>query len=206
MEKNLKNTYISLTELLSCILKTNTTLLINYKKVKEVVSQLCPTLCSPMDCSSPGSSVHGILQARILEQIVIPFSRGSSWPRDQTQASCIAGRFFTIWATRELHPCLFRGFSSIQLLSRVWLSNPMDCSRPGFLVHHQFLLTQTHDHWVSDVIQPSHPLLLPSPPAFNISQHQDLFQWVSSLHQVAQVLEFQLQHQSFQWILRTDFL
>ena len=173
--------------------------------MKEVVSQLCPTLCSPMDCSSPGSSVHGILQTRILEQIVIPFSRGSSWPRDRTQASCIAGRFFTTWATRELHPCLFHGFSSIQLLSRVWLSNPMDCSMPGFLVHHQFLLTQTHVHWFSDVIQPSHPLLLPSP-AFNISQHQDLFQWVSSLHQVAQVLVFQLQHQSFQWILRTDFL
>ena len=69
------------------------------KKVKVV--QLCPTFCDPMDCSPPDSSVHGILQARILECVAMPFSRGSSWPRDQTQVSCIAGRFFTIWATRE---------------------------------------------------------------------------------------------------------
>ena len=59
---------------------------------------------------------------------------------------------------------------------------------------------------VGDVIQPSHPLSSPSPPAFNLSQHQGLFRWISSLHQVAKVLEFQLQHQSFQWIFRTDFL
>ena len=63
--------------------------------------QSCPTLCDPMDCSLPGSSVHGILQARILEWVAIPFSKGSSWPRDQTQLSCIGGRLFTIWATRE---------------------------------------------------------------------------------------------------------
>ena len=67
-------------------------------------------------------------------------------------------------------------------------------------------LAQTHVHWVGDAIQPSHSLSFPSLPAFNLSQHQDLFQWVSSLHQVAKVLEFQLQHQSFQWIFRTDLL
>ena len=66
-----------------------------------LVSQLCLTLCDPMDCSLPGFSVHGILQARILEWIAIPFFRGFSWPRNQTQVSCLAGRFFTIWATRE---------------------------------------------------------------------------------------------------------
>ena len=66
-----------------------------------LVSQLCPTLCDPMDCSLPGSSVHGILQARILEWVAIPSPRKSSLPRDQTWVSCIAGRFFTIWATRE---------------------------------------------------------------------------------------------------------
>ena len=66
--------------------------------------------------------------------------------------------------------------------------------------------TQTHVHWVGDAIQPSHPLSSPSPPAFNLSQHQGLFKWVSSSHQVAKVLEFQLQHQSFQWIFRTNFL
>ena len=83
----------------------------------------------------------------------------------------------------------------------------MDCSTPGFPVHHQLLeFAQTHVHWVSDAIQPSHPLSSPFPPALNLSQHQGLFQWVSSSHQVAKVLEFQLQHQSFQWIFRTYFL
>ena len=68
----------------------------------------------------------------------------------------------------------------------------MDCSLPGFPVHHQLPeFTQTHAHWVGDAIQPSHPLSPPSPPAFNLSQHQGLFKWVSSLHQVAKVLEFQ---------------
>ena len=66
--------------------------------------------------------------------------------------------------------------------------------------------TQTHVHWVSDAIQPSHPLSSPSPPAFNLSQHQGLFKWVISSHQVAKALKFQLQHQSFQRIFRTDFL
>ena len=66
--------------------------------------------------------------------------------------------------------------------------------------------TQTHGHWVSDAIRPSHPLSSPSPPAFNLSQHQGLFKWVSSSYQVAKALEFQLQHQSFQWLFRTDFL
>ena len=84
---------------------------------------------------------------------------------------------------------------------------PMDCSMPGLPVHYQLpKFTQTHAHWVSDVIQPSHPLSSPSPPAFNLSQHQGLFKWVSSSHQVAKVLEFHLQHQCFQWIFRTDFL
>ena len=67
-------------------------------------------------------------------------------------------------------------------------------------------LTQTHVHWVGDAIQPSHPLSFPSPPTFNPSQHQGLFQWVNSLHQVEKVLEFQLQHQYIQWIFRNDFL
>ena len=85
--------------------------------------------------------------------------------------------------------------------------NSMDCSIPGFpVLHHLLELAQTHVHWVSDVIQPSHPLSLPSPPALNLSQHQGLFQWVSSLHQVVKVLELQLQHLSFQWIFRFNFL
>ena len=87
------------------------------------------------------------------------------------------------------------------------LCDPMDCSTPGFLFYHQLPeLIQTHVRRVSDVIQQSYPLLSPSPPTFNLSQHQGLYKWVSSSHQVAKVLEFQLQHQSFQWIFRTDFL
>ena len=81
----------------------------------------------------------------------------------------------------------------------------MNHSTPGLPVHHQLPeFTQTHVHRVSDAIQPSHPLSSLSPPALHLSQHQSLFKWVSSLHQVAKVLEFQLQHQSFQWIFRTD--
>ena len=86
------------------------------------------------------------------------------------------------------------------------LCNPMDCSMPGLLVHHQLPeFTQTYVHWVSDAIQPSHPLSSPSL-TFSLAQHQGLFKWVSSLHQVTEVLEFQLPHQSFQWIFRTKFL
>ena len=98
-------------------------------------------------------------------------------------------------------------FNSVQLLSRIWLCDPMDCSTPSFPIRHQLLeLTQTQVHRVSDAIQPSHSLSSLSPPPFNLSQHQGLFQWVSSSHQVAKVLEFQLPHQSFQWIFRADFL
>ena len=97
-------------------------------------------------------------------------------------------------------------FSSVAQ-SCLTLCDPVDCSMPGLPVHCQLPeFTQTHVRWVSDPIQPSHPLSSPSPPAFNLSQHQGLFKWVSSWHQVAKVLEFQLQHQSFQWIFRTDFL
>ena len=96
-------------------------------------------------------------------------------------------------------------FSSVAQLCPT-LCDPMDCSRPGLPGHHQLLeFTQTHVHWVGDAIQPSHPLSSPSPPAFNLAQDQGLFKWVSSSHQVAKVLEFPLQHQSFQWIFGTDF-
>ena len=96
-------------------------------------------------------------------------------------------------------------FSSVAQLC-LTLCNPMNCSMPSFPVHHQLLeLSQTHVHQVGDAIQPSHPLLPPSPPAFNLAQYQGLFQGVSYTHQVAKVLEFQFQHQSFQWIFRTHF-
>ena len=97
-------------------------------------------------------------------------------------------------------------FSSVtQACQTLW--DPMDCGTPVFPVYHQLPeLAQTHIHRIGDAIQPSHPLSSPSPPAFSPSQHQGLFQWVSSLHQVAKVLEFQLQPQSFQWTPRTDLL
>ena len=97
-------------------------------------------------------------------------------------------------------------FSSVTQ-SCLTLCDPMDCNIAGFPVHHQLSeLAQTHVHWVGDVIQPSHPMSSPSPPAFNLSQHQGLFKWVSSSHQVANVLDLQLQYQPFQWIFRTNFL
>ena len=97
--------------------------------------------------------------------------------------------------------------SSLQLLSWVLLlATPWAAPCQASLPHQLLELAQTHVHWVGDAIQPSHPLSSPSPPAFNLSQNQGLFQWVSSSHQVAKVLEFQLQHQSFQWIFRVDFL
>ena len=102
-------------------------------------------------------------------------------------------------------------FSSVQfsLVAQLCptLCDPMNRSTPGLPVRHWLLeFTQTHVHWVGDAIQPSHPLSSPSPPTFSLSQHQSLFKWVSSSHQVAKVLEFQLQHQSFQWTPKTDRL
>ena len=97
------------------------------------------------------------------------------------------------------------GFSSVHSVVSDSL-RPHGLHYAGFPLHHQLPeLAQTHVHRLGDTIQPSHPLLFPSPPTFNFSQHQGLFQWISSSHQVAKVLEFQLQHQSFQWIFRTDF-
>ena len=101
------------------------------------------------------------------------------------------------------------GHNQLSSVSQLCLTlcDPMDCSSSGFPVHHQLLEpTQTHVHHIGDAIQPSHPLSSPSPPTFNLSQHQGLFQWVSSSHQVTKVLELQLQHQSLQWLFRMDFL
>ena len=105
--------------------------------------------------------------------------------------------------------CVFQIFSSVQSSHSVVSAfcDPMDCSTPDLPLHHQLSkFTQTRVHWVGDAIHPSHPLLPPAPPTFKLSQHQDLFKWVYSSYQVAKVLEFQLQHQSFQWTPRTDFL
>ena len=121
-----------------------------------------------------------------------------------TSYSAFSGRNRNLPILACLKSRIFKGIqkriSSVQRLSHVWVFVPMDCSTPGLPVHRLLLeLTQTHVHWVSDAIQPSHPLLSSASPSFNLSQHQGLFQWVSSSHQVAKVLEFQLQHQSFKW-------
>ena len=139
-----------------------------------------------LDCSQLGSSVHGILQARTLEWVAISFSRS---PNLRIELGSPASRTDFL----PFEPL----FSSVQSCPTLL----------GFPVHHQLPeFAQTHVHHVSDSIQPSHPPLSPYPPTSNLSQHQYLFQWVGSSHQVAKVLEFQLQHQSFQWIFRTNFL
>ena len=107
---------------------------------------------------------------------------------------------------RDLPYNMLLQFSSVTQ-SCLTLCNPMDCSMPAFPVYCRLPeFTQTHVHQVGDDIQPSHLLLSPFTHTFNLSQHQGLLQWVSSSHQVAKVLELQLQHWSFQWTLRTDFL
>ena len=161
------------------------------------VTQLCPTLCDPMDCHQDSLSM-GILQTRI-------FPTHGSNPRYL---------YLLHWQTGSL-PLVPPGkppylpsvqFSSVAQ-SCPTLCDSMDCSTPGLPVHHWLLeSTQSHVHWVDDAIQPFHPLSSPSPPAFNLSQHQGLFQWVSSSHQVAKILELQFQHQFFQWTPRTDLL
>ena len=109
-------------------------------------------------------------------------------------------KFIFIFYSLMIFKKQYRIFSSVQFIQLcLTLCNPMDCSTPGLPVHHQLPENaQTHVHPVSDAIQPSHLLSSPSPHTFNLSQHQDLFQRVSSLHQVAKLLELQLQHQSLQ--------
>ena len=134
-------------------------------------------------------------------------------PRRTGMTFVLLGLQVSLWDTRMATPSqpflssvYLIQFSSVAQLCPT-LCNPTDCSTPGFPVHHQLReLAQTHVHRVGDAIHPSHPLSSPSPPAFNLSQHQGLFQGVSSSHQVAKVLEFQFQHQSIQWTPRTDLL
>ena len=176
----------------------------------------------------PGSSVHWSLQARTLEWLAISFSRDSSWPRNWTLVSCIAGRFFTIWATRKaLYPLNLKGNPGICILSRKpriekdWVDKEAQFSRSVMsdslrshgLQHARPPCPSPTPGVYSDLCPltwwchpTSHPLLFPSPPTFNLSQHQGLLKSVYSSHQMAKGLEFQLQHQSFQWIFSTDFL
>ena len=139
----------------------------------------------PMDLSLPGSSVHGIIQAKLVEWVVISYCRGSFDPR--VELASLVSRLAL--------------FSSVQFSCSV-VANSL---WPHGLQHTRLPCPLPTSRACSNV-QPSHLLLSPPPPAFNLSQHQGLFQWVSSLHRVAKVLEFQLQHRSWEWIFRTDFL
>ena len=153
--------------------------LIHPKNLLWLVTKSCLTLCDPMGCSPPGSSVHGFSQVRILEWVAISYSKGSSWPRDQTCISCIGRQIPYHWATSRAHLMCSVQFSSVPQ-SCPTLFDPMDCSIPGFPVHHQLLeFTQTHVHWVGDAIQPisssvvpfsSCPQSFPASGSFQMSQ------------------------------------
>ena len=172
--------------------------------------QSCPTLCDPVGSSPPGCPVPGVLQARILEWVAISFSNACKWKVKGKSLSRV-WLLATPWTAAYQAP-LPKGFSRQEYWSGVplpslgnnyqfssvtqsypTLCDPMNCSTPGLPVHHHLPeFTQIHVHWVGDAIQPSHPLLSPFPPAPDPSQHQSLFQWVNSSHEVAKVLEVQL--------------
>ena len=117
-----------------------------------LVPQLCPAFCNPRADSPPGFSVHGILQARILEWVAIPFSRGSSWPKNWSEVSCIAGRFFTIWATRETHLCLISRVLIIDSYSFYLLFSVFLCEgRSLKLPAPPFLLTSLSTYFLKEI-------------------------------------------------------
>ena len=128
------------------------------------------------------------------------------WPAHSLVRTLLAFALLHSVHLGQICPIYSRCFLSVtQSYPTLW--DPMDCSIPDLPVHHQLPeFTQTDVHWVGNTIQLSHLVSYPSPPALNLSQYQGLFKWVSSLHQVAKILEFQLQYQSFQWTPRTDFL
>ena len=149
---------------------------------------------------SPGGGNGNPLQYSCLGN---PMDRGTWWATVHRVAKS------WLWLNTQAQSSVETGSVQFPSVAQSYLAlcDPMDCSTPDLPVHHQLLeLTQTHVHWVGDAIQPFHPLFYPSPPTLNLSQHQGPFWWVSSLHQVARILEFQLQHQCFQWIFTTDFL
>ena len=172
-------------------------------------------LIKPPTCLCPASwEDRQILGTSPLIGVTLQFTISPDslcWPSDswwapgiQPESPALAGRFFTTEPPGK--PLSTPQFSSVAQ-SCPTLCEPTNRSIPGLPVHHQLPeSTQTHVHWIGDAIQPSHLLSSPSPPAPNPSQHQGLFQWVNSSHEVAKVLEFQLHHQFLQWTPRTDIL
>ena len=165
------------------------------------------TASNPRHPSSFQLSLAMTTDSRWREQTI--YSPGSFPPREPRLAMFLCQRnsnrtwLLSTTQLRRQFPVAPTGLGVAVQFSHSMCPDPcdhMDITTPGFPVHHQLPEpTQTHVHWVTDAIQTSHPLSAPSPPAFNLSQHQGLLKWVSSLHQV-------LQHQSYQWIFRTDFL
>ena len=171
------------------------------------VTKLCPTLCDPMDCSTPGFPVLHYLPEFAQSHV--------HWGGDAIQPSrpllppfllpsiLLSLKIFSNELTPHIRWPKYWSFSvspsyiAVQFSSVAQscstLCDPMNCSTSGLPVHQQLLeFTQTQVHWVSDAIQPSHPLLSPSPPVPNPFQQQSVFQWVSSSHEVTKVLEFWL--------------
>ena len=153
---------------------------------------------------------HFLPYLLLLQSNMLTFVLQNTWSKKMLNSGCFGPSFLIISGLRLSHNILvdiiFTSVSS-GAQSCLILCDSTDCRIPGFPVHHQLLEpAQTHVHRVGDAIQPSLPLSSPSPPVFNLAEHQGLFQWVSSSNQGATVLEVQLQHQSFQWIFRTDFL
>ena len=192
--------------------------------------------CNPTYWSLPGSSVHGIssgkntgigchfllqwtlqtqgLNLRLLHCRLILYCWATELPQESATSHLYTKEVkvgpWTDIGTLIFTPALITIAKRRLLFSHSVVSDslqPHGLQHARLPVQHHLLeLTQTHVHRVGDAIQPSHPLLSPSPPALNLSQHQGLFQWVGSSHLVVKVLELQLHHQSFQWIFRIDFL
>ena len=161
--------------------------------MKGLVAQSCPTLWDPMNCRPQNSSVHGILQRRILEWVAIPFSRESSQPRGQTQVSCIAGGFFTVWATSKVSVQSAQFSHSVMsdsLQPHELQQAKLPCLLPtSWACSNSCPLSQWCHPTISSSVIPFSPCLQSFPAALG------LFQWVGSSHQVTKVLE--LQHQFF---------
>ena len=160
------------------------------------VAKLCLTLCKSMYCSPPGSFIRGVFWWIILEWVSIFFFWGFSGPRHRTCVSYIGRQIIYNWTIWEAHAVQF---SSVQSLSHVQLfATPWIAARQASLsITNSWSLPKLMSIELVMPSSQSHPLLSPSPPAPNPSQHQGLFQWVNSSHEVAKVLEFQLQHRSF---------
>ena len=177
------------------------------------VAQSCLTICDPMDCSMLGLPVHHQLleftQPTRYSCMENPMDRGAWWAAvmgslrvGHDWATSLSLFTFMHWRRKWQPTPVFLPGESQGLGSLVgcclWGHTGSDTTEATWR-------QQQHVHWVGDAIQPSHPLLSPSPLTLNLSQHQGLFKWVSSSNQVVKVLEFQLQHQPFQWLFKIDF-